>query len=1008
MGAKNKTAAETNLQFVFAWVEHPVLGNLVEAYAVHQLKSGHFSYEYYRLTKATVADYFPEASPVQLSIIKNIEQYSEDALQRKFKPARQKSRSYLDSLEPEFVETHLRPFIDKRIYDIASLMQQHNFPLYYKGQKNDRIQEQPLAVMPGLAQVLFVFDRQEHETHYSLHMRYQDRPVKLNADNARLLSQKPCVLLVGKQLFLFEPDWDGKKFQPFFSREFVVVPKSAEKKYFQGFVLNAIRNFPVEASGFTINRVSREPVPVLSLESNWMGHWVFQLYFRYPGKVQFHAHDKSARSKIRFHDQDGEFSFTSVERQWASEQKFCDILKETGITDQGSAGYYLGNVAAPSQENGQYARQETIWELVEWLGEKQSYLKSGGFEFSQETGSGPYHLGTPELKMTVSEKTDWFDLYAVVIFGEHRIPFLRLKNFILQGRREFPLPDGSLGLIPPEWFEKYQDVFRFSSGQGETITLKKHHFPVLEQMEGQGLQVPDLGQAMEGFVSPSVPESLRADLRTYQFQGYRWLCFLQENKLGGCLADDMGLGKTLQALALLVRAHQTSNGHHQASGSDHQSMSHALQPPYQLDLFLQDSPTVAAHRPPASLLVMPLSLVHNWLQEIRKFAPSLCALQHTGPGRAASVRAFSGYDLVLTTYGTVRNDVEFLSQYRFNYVILDESQVIKNAESKTFHAIKRLDAMHRLVLTGTPIENSLSDLWSQFSFLNPGMLGSMSFFREEFVLPVERNQDERQRVKLKKLIEPFILRRTKGEVAEELPPLTQMTRYCEMTEAHRSIYESRKSQVRNMILEQVEREGMDKSRFFILSSLMKLRMLANHPLLAEPDYEYDSGKFQVVRANLEKLLSEGHKVLIFSQFVKHLNIYRDYFDEQGLTYSLLTGKVPEHERQVLIRQFQEDPERKLFLISLRAGGVGLNLTGADYVFILDPWWNPAVELQAINRAHRIGQDKKVFVYKFITRETVEEKILLLQQKKSSLAGLFIHSNNPLKHLEPDDLKSLME
>jgi superfamily II DNA or RNA helicase len=1007
MGAKKNTATETTLQFVFAWVEHPVLGDLVDAFAVHQLKSGHFSYEFYRLTQATVADYFPEATPAHLSILKQIEQFSEDALQRKFKPARQKSRSYLESLEPEFVEVHIRPFIEKRIYDIALLMQQHHFPLYYKGQKNDRIQEQPLDVMPGLAEVLFVFDRLEQETHYSLHLQYQGQPVKLNGGNARLLSQKPCVLMVDQQLFLFQPDWDGKKFQPFFAREFVVVPKSAEKKYFQGFVLNAVRNFPVKASGFEVKRISHEPVPVLSLEKNWLGHWVFQLYFRYPGNVQFHAHDKAARGKTRFHDHDGEFSFTCVERQWESEKKFCEIINNSGLWGQGSAGYYLQDAGPASLENGHFARQETLWELVGWLGENQGRLQSAGFEFSQETGSDPYHLGAPELKMSVSEKTDWFDLYAVVLFGEHRIPFLRLKNFILQGRREFPLPDGTLGLIPPEWFEKYQDVFRFSSGQGETITLKKHHFPVLEQMEEQGLQVPDLSLAMERFVPPGVPDSLQARLRTYQFQGYRWLCFLQENKLGGCLADDMGLGKTIQTLALLARVHRPDNGNG-TQAADHASLTHALQPPYQLDLFLQDSPPVLTHRPPASLIVMPLSLVHNWLQEIRKFAPTLRALQHTGPARATSLRAFSGYDLVLTTYGTVRNDVEFLSQYRFNYVILDESQVIKNAESKTFQAIKRLDAMHRLVLTGTPIENSLSDLWSQFSFINPGMLGSMSFFKEEFVQPVERNQDERQRVKLKKLIEPFILRRTKGEVAGELPPLTQVTRYCEMTEAHRSIYESRKSQVRNMILEQVEREGMDKSRFFILSSLMKLRMLANHPLLAEPDYEFDSGKFQVVRANLEKLLSEGHKVLIFSQFVKHLNIYRDYFEEQGLPYSLLTGQVPENERQVLIRKFQEDPERRVFLISLRAGGVGLNLTGADYVFILDPWWNPAVELQAINRAHRIGQDKKVFVYKFITRETVEEKILLLQQKKSDLAGMFIHSNNPLKQLDAEDLKALMD
>jgi SNF2 family DNA or RNA helicase len=340
-------------------------------------------------------------------------------------------------------------------------------------------------------------------------------------------------------------------------------------------------------------------------------------------------------------------------------------------------------------------------------------------------------------------------------------------------------------------------------------------------------------------------------------------------------------------------------------------------------------------------------------------------------------------------------------------VVLDESQIIKNAESKIFNAIKKLKAGHRLVLTGTPVENSLTDLWAQFSFLNPGLLGNLNYFREEFVVPVEKSNDLRKQQKLHSLIEPFILRRTKSEVAKELPELTELVRYCEMSEEHRKFYEAKKSQIRNLILEQVEKQGMERSRFFILSSLMRLRLMANHPLMVDPEYAYDSGKFIEVRENIGKVLSEGHKVLIFSQFVKHLNIYRKYLDSLDLPYNLLTGQMPEKERGRLINDFQQDPEKRLFLISLKAGGLGLNLTGADYVFLLDPWWNPAVEKQAINRAHRIGQKKNVFVYKFITRDTVEEKILSLQQRKSALAGLLIDQNNPLKNLGLDEISDLI-
>ena len=308
------------------------------------------------------------------------------------------------------------------------------------------------------------------------------------------------------------------------------------------------------------------------------------------------------------------------------------------------------------------------------------------------------------------------------------------------------------------------------------------------------------------------------------------------------------------------------------------------------------------------------------------------------------------------------------------------------------------------MITGTPIENSLSDLWSQFNFLNKGLLGSLPYFKREFITPIEKKNDEDQQKKLLKLIRPFMLRRTKEEVASDLPALTEQIRYCEMTDEQREIYETEKSAIRNTILKNIETNGIKKSALVVLQGLTKLRQLANHPSMVTKEIDAESGKFDEIYRCLKNLLAEKHKVLIFSSFVKHLELLQTKIESKNWKYSRLTGKTTN--RQEVIREFQEDPDNHIFLISLKAGGVGLNLTSADYVFIIDPWWNPAAENQAINRAHRIGQDKKVFVYRFITEDSIEEKIQTLKSKKSALAEKFIGSNNPINAITEEEIMSL--
>lgn len=408
----------------------------------------------------------------------------------------------------------------------------------------------------------------------------------------------------------------------------------------------------------------------------------------------------------------------------------------------------------------------------------------------------------------------------------------------------------------------------------------------------------------------------------------------------------------------------------------------------------------------ASLLVLPTSLVFNWLNEAQKFTPDLRILAYTGTYRDKNPDRFADYDVVLTSYGIVRLDTALLASYKFDYVILDESQAIKNPSSTTSQAVRQLRSKHRLILTGTPVENSTMDLWSQMSFINPGLLGTQAFFRKEFLKPIEKHQDEGRTRRLHALIKPFILRRHKAQVAKELPDKTEHLSYCPMTEEQAHAYEETKSFYRNKILRNLDEHGPMSTQLLLLQGLTRLRQMANHPRLADDTYAHESGKLREVLRMIRNVVSEGHKVLVFSQFVQHLALVRAALDERQLAYAYLDGAT--RDRPAEVARFQETDDLKIFLISLKAGGVGLNLTAADYVFLLDPWWNPAVEAQAVDRAHRIGQQRPVFTYKFITQGTVEEKILALQRRKLALVSELIATDEAvIKHLTREDIEELL-
>ena len=595
------------------------------------------------------------------------------------------------------------------------------------------------------------------------------------------------------------------------------------------------------------------------------------------------------------------------------------------------------------------------------------------------------------VTIEVSSKliNDWFDLKAIVRVGQWEIPFTRFRKNIISGIREYELPDGTIAILPEGWFSKYKNIFEFGKSSDYSLRLHKQHFSLLtDTFSEEGKPAFDRLEKLlipERLPELDPPAGLNCLMRQYQNEGLNWLNFLQTAGLGGCLADDMGLGKTIQTLALLQ--HNKEN----------------LKPGKLPEGTTEPTLFGAAESRLTSLVIVPASLIYNWENEIKRFVPGMVSYNHKGNQRKKTTSGFSNVDIIISSYHTVRQDIDLLCTFPFHYIILDESQMIKNPGSAVYRAMTRLKSDFKLVLTGTPVENSLTDLWSQLNFVNPGLLGDLSFFRREFARPIEKAGNDTQEGKLRKIIKPFILRRTKEMVARDLPPVTEQTVFCDMTEEQNKLYEEEKSSVRNSIFKSIETTGLEKSAIVVLQGLMKLRQIANHPVMANEEYRSGSGKFETVLQDMESVISEGHKILVFSSFVKHLTLYSAELTRKRIRFSMLTGASTNREK--IVSTFQDDPENRIFLISLKAGGVGLNLTAADYVFILDPWWNPASEMQAMSRAHRIGQDKNVFMYKYITTNSIEEKITRLQEKKSKLADTFIKSNNPLKDI---DIKQILD
>jgi non-specific serine/threonine protein kinase len=805
------------------------------------------------------------------------------------------------------------------------------------------------------------------EDHHALeiHLMLRHRECSTDIAECIVLCKKPLWMLSGSSI-VCASGAIGDHVLAFQKLRHITVPASERETFLRAGLPLLLPHYAVQSRHEFLQTIDVDPIPCLYLREA-SGMLMIALRFKY-GTFELEP--------LRRSPFNGEFDASQgktihIVRRHEKEKEWFRMLSEARVTVHD---------AAEDDEMLDAPQPFTPKKNpLEWLATELPKFRAAGFEIYGQENLKRYRLrlSAPAAAIKVSSGIDWFDVRVEANFDGSRASFEAIARALQKRERFVKLEDGSYGILPEVWMQKFHRVLAVTSTKGEELRVARTQAMLIDDLAAEfGEPIADeeyktFRKRLESFDSirqHPLPSGLNASLRPYQQAGYQWLRFLQEFKFGGVLADDMGLGKTIQTLALLEEARERG-----VKG--------------------------------VSLVVVPTSLVFNWAHEAERFTPGLRVHAHSGTQRIKSRELFESVDLVITSYGILRRDIEFLKDFHFLYVVLDESQNIKNTQSVNAKAAKLLKADHRLALSGTPVENNLAELWSQFAFLNPGMLGTLRSFTENYARPIERDHSSECADALQRMLYPFILRRTKEIVASDLPPKQETVVYCEMESDQRTTYAHWREYYRRTVTKSIETVGLYKSKMKVLEGLTMLRQVCCHPALIDSQYHGTSGKFETFIEMLEGILAEGHKALVFSQYVKMLKIIRRHCDSRGMVYEYLDGQTRDREERV--ERFQTDPSVRLFLISLKAGGTGLNLTGADYVFHFDPWWNPAVEMQATDRTHRIGQTKKVFSYKLITKDTVEEKILQLQERKKELVrDIITTESGVMKSLTREDVESL--
>lgn len=615
------------------------------------------------------------------------------------------------------------------------------------------------------------------------------------------------------------------------------------------------------------------------------------------------------------------------------------------------------------------------WFLNAFAYWQKQEIKVLGFNDLKDNKLNP---NTAKISIEVLSGLDWFETGIKISYGKQQVSLKHLAKALRNKSKFVELGDGTMGVLPEEWIAKLSAYLEAGEVVEEVVRTPKVNIVSIDALYEDEMLAAPLRMEIQRFRSKleqfnvigqvQVPDTFQGTLRHYQQEGLNWLNFLDEFGFGGCLADDMGLGKTIQVIAFLL---------------------------------LQKEKSATA----PSMIIVPATLIFNWEAEIKKFAPTLRVHVIYGADRDKHVDSFTDYDVLLSSYGTILQDVRYLKHFSFNYIFLDESQTIKNPNSQRYKAIALLKSRSKVMLTGTPVENNTFDLYAQFSLACSGLLGTRKHFKDQYVIPIDKFNDTRKAKELQRMIRPFLLRRTKKQVATELPEKTEMVIYCEMAEEQRKVYDSYKLEYRNYLMSQKSDELAGQT-MHILKGMTLLRQICNSPALISNDVFYGnaSAKIHTLMEQIEGKSGE-HKILVFSSFVGMLDLVRTELQQRKIAYSYLTGQTTR--RAAEVKRFSQDDEVRVFLISLKAGGTGLNLTEADYVYLIDPWWNPAAEQQAIDRAYRIGQQKHVVAVRLICPDTIEDKIMQLQQRKQRLVEDLIKTEgNLLKTLSKTELLEL--
>lgn len=741
------------------------------------------------------------------------------------------------------------------------------------------------------------------------------------------------------------------------------IPVADWEKQLHGFVLPLTRDYKVEFKTNLVTEVKEgEPETRLFLVEKG-DYLVFQPAFIYKG-YETKARDRN-EVVVPVNDK-----VMIVRRNREAEQRFIQQLQNLH-----SNFIYQNDTGSLALKGTDVLKNNWFFLFVDAM--KDMKIDVFGFDALKNFR---FNTARPSTKIFISSHTDWFDAKVDIVFGDQKVSVSEVKRALANKQQFVQLNDGTLGILPEEWLKKYSLLFRIGEGKSDQLKLSKYHMSVVDELyenRDEGELVLQLEEKYENLKNGHTikeidpPSGLKSILRPYQVAGYQWLNYLSEVNWGGILADDMGLGKTVQALSFIQHFKQ-SRGKLRA------------------------------------LVVCPTTLIYNWENEIKKFTSDLTYHIHHGGARAREKETIENFDVIITTYGTLRSDIKLLVTIDFDYLVLDESQAIKNPASKVTRAASLLKAKNRLCMSGTPLQNNTFDIYAQMNFLNPGMLGTMEFFRQEFAIPIDKFGEEDRKDHLRKILYPFILRRTKEQVARDLPEKQEMILYCEMEDEQRRIYDAYRNDYRNQILGSIETQGIQKSQLTILQGLMKLRQICDSPAILNEEDKFENHSIKLDELAREITENIGnHKALVFSQFLGMLALIKERLKQLGISYEYFDGSTSAPDREKAIQSFQNDDTVRVFLISLKAGGVGLNLTAADYVYIVDPWWNPAVEQQAIDRTHRIGQTKNIFAYRMICKDTIEDKIIQLQEKKRALAKELIADDSTfVKSLSREDVEYL--